>query len=404
MIWTISWRNIWRNKKRSGVLLAAIASGLWAGLLTVGMFNGMTEQMVRTAINTRTSHVQLHAPGFVEHPDVVSTIPNGSAVLARVRAAEHVARASGRSVVPGMGSSATTGMAVVLRGIDVEAESGVTDVHKQMVEGAYFGSGTRNECVLGQKLAEKLSLGVGDKIIITAQAPDGSITGGAFRIVGLYRTVTTQFDQTMVFGHAADVDRTFDLNGAIHEIALMADDLKEVPTLTKQLAADFPSLDVRSWDQLEPEMGMMTSMSQQMNAVIMVIIMLALVFGITNTMLMGVLERIRELGVLMALGMKPRLVFSMIVVESIALSALGWAIGMTAGAVSIGLLSRTGINLSIVAAGLESFGMASRLYPSLAPAQYVMVAALVVATAMAGSLYPGVKAARLHPMEALRTY
>ncbi len=404
MIWTISWRNIWRNKKRSGILLAAIASGLWAGLLTVGIFNGMVEQMVRSAINTRTSHVQIHAPGFVEHPDVVSTIPDGETVLARVRAADHVSSAVGRSVVPGMGSSATTGTAVVLRGIDVEAETGVSDVHSSIVEGSYFDTNGRNECVLGHKLAEKLNLTLGGKIIINAQAPDGSITGGAFRIVGIYRTVATQFDKTAVFARAADVDRTFELGGEIHEIALMADDIRTVPLLTKQLAASFPDLDVRSWDELVPEVGMMTSMSQQMNSILMVIIMLALIFGITNTMLMGVLERIRELGVLMALGMRPRSVFSMIVIETIALSALGGTAGIAAGAVTITLLSKSGIDLSIVATGLESFGMASRLYPSLAPAQYAMVAALVIATAVVGSLYPGVKAARLQPMEALRTY
>ena len=256
----------------------------------------------------------------------------------------------------------------------------------------------------GPALAEKLGLSVGGKIIVNAQAPDGSITGGAFRIVGLYRTVATQFDKTVVFARAEDVDRIFGLGGAVHEIALLADDAAAVTALTQQLAGSFPDLDVRSWDELEPEVGMMTAMSQQMNGILMVIIMLALVFGITNTMLMGVLERIRELGVLMSLGMKPRSVFSMVVVETIALSALGGAIGIATGAASIQLLSRAGINLSIVATGLESFGMDSRLYPTLAPVQYAMVAALVIATAVVGAVYPGLKAARLEPLEALRTY
>lgn len=404
MIWTISWRNIWRNKKRSGILLAAIASGLWAGLLTVGIFNGMAEQMVRTAISTRTAHIQLHAPGFIEHPDVSSIIPDAPAVLAHVQATGGVALAVGRSVVPGMGSSATTGTAVVLRGVEPDAEARISTIHQKMVEGNYFGSDKRNECVLGRKLAEKLGLSVGSKIIVNAQAPDGSITGGAFRVVGLYETVATQFDKTVVFAHVADVDRTFGLGGAIHEIALLADDATAVPLLTRRLAGYFPNLDVRSWDKLEPEVGMMTAMSQQMNSILMVIIMLALIFGITNTMLMGVLERIRELGVLLSLGMKPRSVFSMIVVETIALSALGGAVGIATGAASIHLLSKAGINLTIVAKGLESFGMDSRLYPTLAPVQYAMVAALVIATAVVGALYPGLKAARLHPMEALRTY
>jgi len=165
-----------------------------------------------------------------------------------------------------------------------------------------------------------------------------------------------------------------------------------------------PHLEVETWDQLEPEVGVMTTMSRQMSRIFMVIIMIALIFAITNTMLMGVLERIRELGVLLSLGMRQRIVFAMILIETVLLSALGGVLGILTGGVSITALGRTGIDLSVVAAGLESAGMDSILYPELTYMEYPVVGLLVLITAILGALYPGLKATRLDPVEAIRTY
>ncbi len=404
MLWKIAWRNIWRNKKRSGVLLAAIAFGLWAGLLTSGMFNGMSVQMMRSAIDTRTSHIQLHAKGFLDHPEVTAVIPDGQAVLKRVDSTTGVAQAVGRSIVPGMASSATTGAGVMLYGVVPEEEIAITSLSKKIVDGNYLSSDGHNICVIGQELANKLALRVGSKIVVQGQAPDGSISGGAFRIVGLFKTVSLGFDKTMVFALAGDVDRTFGLGGAIHEIAVMANDLALVKPLRDSLRSEFPNLDVESWDQLEPELSLLTSSSNQMSRILMVLIMIALAFGITNTMLMSVLERTRELGMLESLGMRQGKVFEMVMIETVVLSVMGGFAGAALGGATVALLGRTGINLSIVATGLASAGIESVLYPQLTGAEYPLVGVLVVATAVLGAIYPSIKASRLSPVQAMRTY
>jgi putative ABC transport system permease protein len=404
VIWTIAWRNIWRNRKRSGILLAAIAFGLWAGLLTTGMFNGMSEQVVRSAIDTRTAHVQIHAPGFVEHPEVGNIIPDGAAVLEAVRATSGVTEAAGRAVVPGMGSSAATGAGVALYGVDPEAEAAISSVPRKIVQGSYLEAGARNACVIGRALAEKLKLEAGDKIVIQAQAPDGTIAGGAFRIAGLFETVSLEFDKTVVFARSGDVDRVFDLNGAIHEIAVRTGGLSEVAPLHDRLAAEFADLDVESWDQLEPEVNLMNSTGQQMSEILMTLIMVALIFGITNTMLMGVLERTRELGVLISLGMRQGLVFGMIMIETVVLSGLGGLLGAALGGATVAALGRIGLDLGIIATGLASAGVESTLYPHLTGSEYPFVGFLVLATAALGALYPSIKASRLAPVRAMRVY
>lgn len=404
MIWKIAWRNIWRNKKRSGVLLAAIAFGLWAGLVTSGIFNGMSAQMVRSAIDTRTAHIQLHAKGFVDHPEVAAVIPDGEAVLARVRASSGVARAAGRAVVPGMASSATTGAGVMLYGVVPEDETALSSLSRKIVDGSYLGQDPHNTCIIGKELADKLGLKVGSKIVVQGQMMDGSIAGGAFRVVGLFSTVSLGFDKTTVFAPAGDVDRVFGLDGAIHEIAVRTNSLADVAPLRDRLTADFPSLDVERWDQLEPELSLLTSSSDQMSRILMVLIMIALAFGITNTMLMSVLERTRELGVLASLGMRQNLVFEMIMIETVALSVMGGIAGAALGGAAVAALGRTGINLSIVATGLASAGIESVLYPSLTGTEYPVVGLLVFATAVLGAIYPGIKASRLSPVQAMRTY
>ncbi|MBU0509151.1 ABC transporter permease [bacterium] len=404
MIWSIAWRNVWRNKKRSAVILAAIAFGLWAGLFSSALSFGMVEQMVSSTIELRTSDLQIHHPDFRAHMEIGNVIPKGEEVLRAVRNEPNVRKATGRAVVAGMASSPLTGTGVVMMGISPENEAAVTSIHTQIIEGDYFASKARNPVVIGRKLAEKLGVKVGNKIVLTAQAADGSIAGGAFRVVGIYKTVSTEFDKRMIFALREDLDHTFEMNGEFHEIAVLGSDVKRLDDLQAALQRQFPNLEVATWRQLEPEMGAMNDMTRQWVYIFLITILLALVFGITNTMLMGVLERVRELGVVIALGMNHAQIFLMILLETIFLTTLGAFIGIGMGAATIEIIGKVGIDLSFVAGGFEMFGMSAILYPSLPLAEYPTIIILVTLTALFAAIYPGIKAMRLNPVNAIRTY
>lgn len=404
MLWMIAWRNVWRNKKRSAIIICAIAFGLWAGLLTMALSLGWAEQAVNSAIATRLSHFQIHREGFLAHKEIGLTIPDGNRVLDEVRRLPGVRAAVGRSVVAGMASSAATGTGVEIYGVVPDEEKKVTDLYTQMIAGNYFNSDKRNPVIIGERLARKLEVEVGNKIVLTAQMADGNLGAGAFRVVGIYKTVSSMFDQATVFARRDDLDRIFGLQDGIHEIALLVDDVKNMDEFSPRLKAAFPDLVVNSWKDLAPELGMTTEMTDQMLYIFLIIILLALVFGITNTMLMGVLERIRELGVIMALGMKGIRIFSMIVLETIFLSVMGGLLGILIGAVTIEILSHTGIDLSLFAEGLAAFGTSEILYPVLPFSEYPKVVTLVIVTALVAAIYPGVKAVKLNPVQAIRTY
>ena len=404
MIATIAWRNVWRNGRRSVILIAAIGFGIWAGILEMALMNGMAEQQVEAAIRTRTAHVQIHARGFLGHRDVNLSIPRPDSTLARVSRMPGVEAVAGRAVLNGMVSSATTARGALVYGVDPIAERRTTDVAEHVIAGRYLDGTRRNAVVVGERLVRKLGLGLGKKLVVTGQAGDGSIGSAAFRIVGIYRTVNSDFDESAVFVARADLARGFALGDALHEIAVRVRRLDAIEPLTAALRRDFPDLDVETWRDLSPEVALTQESTWQMNEIFLVVILIALVFGITNTMLMGVLERTRELGVLIALGMRPGPVFAMVLAETVLLSVGGALSGVVLAALSVAVLGRTGIDLSFVSSGLAAFGFGQVVHPVLPVARYPWVVLLVVVTAMVASIYPGWKAVRLDPARAIRTY
>jgi len=404
MLMLIAWRNIWRNRKRSLIILAAVAFGIWAGLFSMGLMNGMYDQMIATGVSTRLGHIQIHTPDFRERPDVTKTIPDGPAVLQQVRGRDDVLAAAGRSVVSGMATSPETATGVTVLGIDPAADAGVFDVAEYILEGDWFQTDRRNPIVIGAKLAERLDVRLGKKVVLQGQSPDGSIGAGAFRIVGIFRTPSSAFDETTVFAIQDDIQRVFGLGQAIHEIVLRLAEHEDIGTVQLALQQAHPDLAVETWKELAPELAVTADLGNQMLYIFMIIILLALIFGITNTMLMGVLERIRELGVLKALGMKSGRMFAMVLLETLVISLFGGLVGIFAGAGTIEIFARLGIDLSVVSEGMAEFGMGNIVYPVLEWMAYLHVTVLVVLTALVSAVYPGIKAVRLNPIKAIRTY
>lgn len=404
MIWSIAWRNVWRNGKRSGILIGAIAFGIWAGLLMVALMNGMAEQQVKAAIETRTSHIQIHAEGFRSHRDINTIIPQGDSLVEAVSGMEGVVGTAGRAVLTAMASSPTTGSGIQLIGIDPDAEKQVTDVYTKVIEGNYFETTKRNPVIIGKELADKLGVKLKQKIVLTGQAKDGSIAAGAFRIVGIYQTVNSMYDEMTVFANRSDVAKTFGIDGDIHEIAIVVSGINNIDPLATALREHNPSLDIATWRELSPEVALTKDSTAQMNEIFMIVILIALIFGITNTMLMGVLERMRELGVIIALGMKHGMIFLMVLLETVFLSLVGGVLGISLGWGTVAILGKSGIDLSAVSSGLAAFGMDTVIYPTMAPSEYPVVVFLVIITAIVASIYPGLKAVRLNPIQAIRTY
>ncbi len=399
----IAWRNIWRNKLRSFVVIFSIVLGIWAGLFIMALTLGLNEQRMNGAINTYLSHIQIHNPDYINDPNIKSYISQPEQTLAALRQNKNIKAFSERTIVMGMVSSSKGAYGVRLMGINPEQEKQVSDIHTLLTSGTYFTKFKRNPAVIGQKLADKLGAKVRSKIVISFQDLNNDIISAAFRVEGIYKSSSSRYDEYNIFIKRDDLNRLGHLNGKIHEIAAICPSINQVDEVVKSLQVAIPDSKVQGWDEVAPELGYAQEMMSSVIYIFMGIILFALAFGIVNTMLMAILERRRELGMLMSVGMNKIKLFSMIVFETIFLSSIAVPVGMLLSYLFIQYFAHKGIDLSVAAKGLESLGISAIIYPYMPGHYYFSITLMTVLVAFLSSLVPAKKALNLNPAEAVRS-
>ena len=405
MIIQIAWRNIWRNKLRSSVVIIAVTLGLIGGIFSDALMMGMSTTRVESAINNEISDIQIHNPAFLENSEAQFIVPQADEIIAYISSLPNVEGISSRFKIIGMASTSESGVGANIVGIDPVEEMKTTKVYTKLDSlSNFFETNKKNSIVIGQKLAEKLKVKIRSKIVLTFQDKDGHLVGGAFRVVGIFKTSNSMFDEGNVFVQRKDLARLSGYNAtATNEIAIRLNNHDLAHPLSIELSEKYSNLSIRPWKEISPDMAMMTDFMGQVMYIFLIIILLALGFGIVNTMLMVVLERVKELGMLMAIGMNKAKVFLMIMVETIMLSLTGGFIGMIISAILVAYYNTVGINLTSVAKGMETFGFSAWVYPEIEVSFYIVLSILVILTGIFSSIYPARKAIKLNPADAVRT-
>ncbi len=404
MIWLLSWKNIWRNKLRSIVVIIAVMLGVFAGIFMAAFMNGMVVERINTVIRTEISHIQIHQPVFRENNDFTLRMINTDQIIRKVKENKFVVAASKRIIISSMVATAETNAGVKILGIIPEDEKKVTNISEKIIEGTYFNPEKKNTIVIGKKLAEKLKVKLKNKIIITVQDVNKNISSGAFRVAGIFETDNAMYDEANVFVEYDDLCRLTGIKETeAHEIAILLDENKHSVLVQQNLQAEFPKLEVQNWMEISPEAGYLVSSMDQYMFIFMLVILLALCFGIINTMLMVVLERVRELGMLMAVGMSKFRIFFMIMLETIYLSLTGGFIGIGIGYFVCKHLEKDGLDLYFWKEAYASMGYSSLIYPSIDLKMLVSTAFMVIVTGVFSAIYPAYKALKLNPVQATRT-
>lgn len=398
----IAWRNIWRNRQRSLVMIIAIMAGLWGGIFASALSFGLMKQRFVSGIEQHISHVQIHHPEYLKEQEVKYAVDEWESLRAQLQETEEVLAFSGRTLVSGMLSAATLTTGVSIIGIEPEMEASTTSLNKYIMEGALPDSQQRNPVLIGKKLADKIKAQLHSRIVLTFQDIEGEITAASFRVAGIYQTSNLALDERRVFVRQSDINHLLGSSLLINEIGILLDDHELSENFAEKYQALYPGLTVRNWSEISPELSYIHEMTSVMLMFVLVIILLALAFGLLNTMLMSVFERVKELGMLMAIGMNKKRVFVMILFETTFLTLLGAIFGIVVGASTILLFIRKGIDLSAVGGdSLNEFGFDSVVYPQLEASFFGMLTLLVVATAILTAIYPALKALRLRPAEAV---
>ena len=403
MILKLAWRNIWRNPTRSFVVIGAIIIGVWSVIFLLGMVYGMAISYVNNAIKMETSHIQIHHPDFPDENESKFYLEDYQELLNKIEQVPTVESTTMRSLSNVMIGSSRGTRGIKINGVIPEREKDLTGIGQNMIEGDYLDDSGKNHILLSTRLAEKLKVKLRSKVVLTFQSVDGEIISGAFRIKGLFDTNNALYDDNVAFVHINALNKLLGVDGIGHEALIYLDHIDNIDTTLVQLKQLFPDQLVESYKEISPEMQLFEEQIGMAGKMYMVIFMLALIFGIINTMLMAVLERVRELGMLMAVGMNKIKVFFMIVLETVLLGFVGAPIGIFFGYLMTSYFNKVGINLIFFGEeGMQQFGMTSFIYPEVAPQEYLNLAFAVFFTALLASIYPAYKAIKLKPVEAIR--
>ena len=399
----ISWRNVWRNKLRSIVVIVSVVFGILGGIIMIAMSYGLNEERMNNAVETYLSHIQIHNESFSEDYNIKHTIDNLEAIENAINNDSRVVSYSKRIILNGMMSNSNGSYGIQVKGVDPAEEIKVTNTYEKLIEGEYFKSKRDNTILVGKKLADRLNLKIKSKVVITFQDANYDLTSLLYRVEGIFRSGNSRYDEANVFVKNISISNNLSGFSGYHEIPILLTDINLRNEVKSDLIPYSSDNIIEAWDDISKDLAYANEMLAAVLYIFMMIILSGLSFGIINTMLMAILERKKEIGMLMSIGMSRYKIFLMICFETIFLSVVALPFGLIFSYLIVEYYAVVGIDLSIVEARLENFGVGTRLYFKVPDEQYFIVSFMVFIIAVISSIFPSMRALKINPVEATKT-
>ena len=403
MLLKLAWRNLWRNRTRTWLSALVIAIGLVAMIFMDTMMVGMNTNMVKNATDSLMGHAQMHALGFRDEQDVKLTINDLDQALLQLEKHPDLKARSLRIVTQSMLSSSGGGEPVLSFGVDPEEEQLLSKFDEAIIEGEYLDSVSGQKLILGWKLAEKLELGLGDRLVLTAaDAESGEMVQELFRLSGIFKTGEEKMDASMVLVARKTLQSMLKLEGRIHQIALRYSKLTQdgIPVNPLKKPDDSSKNELLLWTELMPSLYMISQMTDLSMAIMGTILFLIIALGITNTLLMGLYERMFEFGVIKSIGTTPWQAARIMLFEAVCLGFVSIIVGLILALFVTALFANYGIDYT----GIEFSGVTfqEKIYPSYKWSRLVLYPFMSLGFTLLASLYPAFKLWKMLPVEALR--
>jgi ABC-type lipoprotein release transport system permease subunit len=405
LFFTMAWRNVWRNRRRSTLTVLAIALGLAFNIFMRGIGDGFHDQMVDNSVRAEIGHIQIHRLGYRNDPGLNETLPDPKKVTQVIRSLPGLRGYSLRVLGSGLASTSENSSGVQILGVVPAQEQTVTSIQNAIVRGRYLAAGVQRPILVGDRLATHLKVSLDDKVVLLVQAADGSMGAQLFRVAGIFGSGSPEMDEGIVFILRSDAQTLFSLGNRVTEAALLLASSRQVPADLETLKADLTGepVEILPWWQIAPFLQQFIQIDDAFFYIIVLIFFIVISIGILNTIMMSIFERVREFGVMMALGTKPRQIIQLVVQEALTLGLVGIAAGSVIGSALTQYFARHGINLSSFSAGAAALGItSSRVYSELTTANLLYSNLAVFVVVLLVALYPAVHAAGLKPVEAIR--
>ena len=399
---SLAWRNVWRNFRRSLITTASMGCGLAAIMFGQSMILTEQHQLVEKATGSITGHIQIQAKNIKEFKFPDKWVDDDQKIEEALKSQPEVLAYGKRIHITGLISSPTGSVGVFISGVEPEREPKVTAMASYLVKGAFLPG--PKTIMIGDKLAQRLDVRLGEKVVVMAQADDGSMGAEAYRVAGLFHTGSTSFDGQIIYIPLRAVQELLATGTHVNNFVVKLRDIDEVDRVQVELAEKLHGLPVQvlSWKNVDHEILAIQKFQNALLFIVLVIVFAIVALGILNTLLMSMFERVREFGVLMAIGAKPRWVLKLVLLESITLGLVGTAMGLAVGGAMIAFFHRAGLPLPIGDALSYFIPFPSVLFLRWAWSQHLFAAGVILFTSVVAAIPPALRACRLRPAEALR--
>ncbi len=396
-------RNLTRNRRRTLITLAAVSGGLGLMIATVNWANGMYQDMLRTAVGTLAGHVVVQGEGYQAERDQAITVPEASRVAAVLQARFPNAVVLPRCFVDGLLTSPSGSAGIMATAVDPVLEPEVSDWADKVTEGTWLAGD--QDIVLGALAADSLEVGLGDKVVLMTQGRE-DVVSRLFRVRGLLRTGATEIDGAFALITVPAAQDLLGLDDAVSQVSVHLPDGRGAKRAEREagLALAGRPLEIMDWKRALPEVVASVRLDANGTNVMLFVIGVIIAMGVLNTVLMSVLERVREFGVMRAVGMKARQVRRLVLLEGLILGVVAVVVGDLLGLLLTVPLLVWGVDLASFAGDQMSWGgvaVTTQTYAEIDWVRFVAYSVMGVLLTVLASVYPAWKASRLHPVAAI---
>jgi ABC-type lipoprotein release transport system permease subunit len=413
MLLRMAWRNLWRHRTRTLILTTAVAFTYGLALVSMGMGDDGHQQMLEAAVEGAGGDVLVHAAGYWDSRSSDLVMARGPEILAAAEFAPGVRAAIPRYLVTGLVSSPVGTRPLMLQGIDPERERALRDYAEDLEVGAFLYQSERAAPILlGSILAEKLGLELGDRVVLTASRPDGEVTRALFHLTGILETGFSEVDEMVGLTTVQAAQAALDAGDALTQVGLLMEEGQRAETVAAAVRAALGArggeLEVLTWEEAVPEMVGFIEIDDAFAYIYLVVMFAIVAFAIANTFLMAVMERVREFGLLNALGLRGGGVARLLLTETALMTALAMAVGFALGYAGHLALSHWGLPAALW--GVEEMELSGVDFASLimrsriTPVKWIAASVLVAMVTVGSALYPAWRASRLAPAQAMRYF
>jgi putative ABC transport system permease protein len=402
---SMAWRNLWRQKRRTWLTATAMIFSNVLLVFMIALQFGTYDMMIENTLQGFSGYLQVQAEGYQDNPKLETSIPAVRDLVAEIQQALPTAHVTGRAAAFALASSELRSLGIQLVGVQPELERPVSNIPGLVKQGRYLEPGKAPEIVLGSVMARNLKVDLGAEITLLGSGRDGSFAAGVVTVVGVFETGSPEMDRSLAEVPLGYFQDTFAMGDAGNSIAIAVDELKQVPaavTMANRVIAGHQGLVVLDWNELHPGLRQAIRADLSSGWFMYGVLIILVAFSVLNTQLMSVMERTREFGVISALGIRPRRLAELIMLETALMALIGMGIGLFLGWLVALYFHANGFSYPGMDEVARRFNLPGKMYPSITLGTMLLGPAVVFVFCLLAAVYPALRLFRLRPVEAMR--